>query len=39
MSDQNDKETLEATEREGDNSPKTASQSVNFDVATVNLEA
>ena len=38
MSDQNDKETLEATEREGDNSPKTASQSVNFDVATVNLE-
>ncbi len=38
MSDQNDKETLEAAEREGDNSPKTASQSVNFDVATVNLE-
>ncbi len=38
MSDQNDKETLEAAEREGDNSQKTASQSVNFDVATVNLE-
>lgn len=38
MSDQNDNETLEAVEREGDNSPKTASQSVNFDVATVNLE-
>ena len=38
MSDQNDNETLEAVEREGENSPKTASQSVNFDVATVNLE-
>lgn len=38
MSDQNDNESLEAVEHEGEKAPQTASQSVNFNVATVNLE-
>ena len=38
MSDQNDNESLEAVEHEGEKVPQTASQSVNFNVATVNLE-